>query len=102
MEISVTISPSWTRAGRIIGASKIARDITDRKASEAALLESEARVRLATDATGVGIWEWHLASNTIHWDTQPVPDLWHAADAAGMVEYQTWRAAVEPEDLRQL
>ncbi len=36
--ISLTISPIRDKAGRIIGASKIARDITDRKAAEAELL----------------------------------------------------------------
>ncbi len=101
VEISVSISPIVDSRGRIIGASKIARDITDRRATEAALSESESRVRLATDATGVGIWEWHLATNTIRWDPHlfqiygipPTPD--------GRVTYQMWRAAIEPEDLRQ-
>lgn len=38
LEISVTISPIRDSAGRIIGASKIARDITARKETEAALV----------------------------------------------------------------
>jgi PAS domain S-box-containing protein len=38
VEISVTISPIRDQAGQIIGASKIARDITARKQSEAALV----------------------------------------------------------------
>ena len=32
--ISITVSPIWDDAGRVIGASKIARDITDRKVKE--------------------------------------------------------------------
>ena len=101
VEISVSISPIVDSRGRIIGASKIARDITDRKATEAALSESESRMRLATDATGVGIWEWHLASNTIHWDPHLFQIYGIPPTQDGMVTYQMWRAAIEPEDLRQ-
>ena len=47
VEISLTVSPIRTPAGEIIGASKIARDITERKRSEAqiALLAREAEHR---------------------------------------------------------
>ncbi len=34
MEISLTISPVKDRNGRIVGASKIARDITERKRAD--------------------------------------------------------------------
>ncbi len=99
VEISVSISPIVDSRGRIIGASKIARDITDRKATEAALSESEARVRLATDATGVGIWEWHLPTNTIRWDPHLFQIYGIAPTPDGIMPYQMWRAAVDPEDL---
>lgn len=39
--VSLTISPIKDRTGRIIGASKIARDISDRKRVQKALIESE-------------------------------------------------------------
>ena len=41
LHISLTISPIRDIAGRIVGISKIARDITERKQTEAALFESE-------------------------------------------------------------
>jgi PAS domain S-box-containing protein len=41
INISLTISPIRDTTGRIIGISKIARDITERKLTEAALFESE-------------------------------------------------------------
>jgi signal transduction histidine kinase len=40
-DISLTVSPIRDTRGRIIGASKIVRDISDRKAAEAALIEKE-------------------------------------------------------------
>jgi PAS domain S-box-containing protein len=43
IDISLTISPIRDGAGRIIGASKVARDITERKRAEEALRESDRR-----------------------------------------------------------
>jgi PAS domain S-box-containing protein len=50
VEISLSISPVRDAAGKIIGASKIARDITGRKRIERALSESEQRFRTLADA----------------------------------------------------
>jgi PAS domain S-box-containing protein len=45
IDISLTISPIRDGYGRIMGASKIARDITERKLSEVRLQESERRLQ---------------------------------------------------------
>jgi len=50
LEISLSISPVRDAAGKIIGASKIARDITGRKRIERELYESEQRFRTLADA----------------------------------------------------
>jgi PAS domain S-box-containing protein len=41
VEVSVTISPMWDEQNRVIGASKIARDISDRKRVERLLIQAE-------------------------------------------------------------
>jgi PAS domain S-box-containing protein len=45
VDISLTVSPVRTAGGKIIGASKIARDITERKEVEARLYDSERQLR---------------------------------------------------------
>ncbi|RXG90220.1 PAS domain S-box protein [Bradyrhizobium vignae] len=45
IDISLTVSPLMDRAGRVIAASKIARDITLQKRAESALQESEQRLQ---------------------------------------------------------
>ena len=45
LDISLTVSPIRDNAGRIIAASKIGRDITEQKRAEAALRDSERRLK---------------------------------------------------------
>ncbi len=51
IDVSLTISPVRGQGGRIVGASKIARDITARKREQESLRESEARYRAIIDST---------------------------------------------------
>jgi PAS domain S-box-containing protein len=56
IDVSLTISPVKDAEGYIIGASKIARDVTERKRIEAALRESEARFHMMADTAPVMVW----------------------------------------------
>ena len=49
LDISLTISPVKDASGRVVGASKVARDITERKRVERALRQSEERLRTLAD-----------------------------------------------------
>jgi PAS domain S-box-containing protein len=56
VNISLTVSPIRDEAGQIIGASKIARDITEVKRAEEALRASEERFRNLANAVPDFVW----------------------------------------------
>jgi PAS domain S-box-containing protein len=60
IDISVTVSPVKNKAGSVVGASVIARDITDRKRIEMALRQSEERFRVALKNAPVRVFNQDL------------------------------------------
>jgi len=66
IDVSITTSAVKDAAGKIIGASKVARDITERKVAERALRQSEGRLTFALQKSLIGAWELSLQDNTAH------------------------------------
>ncbi|SCY95507.1 sensor histidine kinase [Microvirga guangxiensis] len=58
--------PDQRDDGSIAGFYVLASDLTESKRSQAALAESEARLRLAIDAGRMAVWETDTATDTIH------------------------------------
>jgi PAS domain S-box-containing protein len=72
LDISLSISPLKNSKGQVIGASKIARDITAQKIAEQQireneerLRESEDRLRLAVEVAELGMWDLDLRTGLI-------------------------------------
>jgi PAS domain S-box-containing protein len=65
IDISLTVSPIRAANGQIIGASKIARDITEQKQARRALDEASERLKLALDAARLGDWSWDARSDVV-------------------------------------
>jgi two-component system sensor kinase FixL len=55
VDISLTVSPLFNQSGKVVGASKVARDITERKLAEQALRETTARLRTLTETAVDGV-----------------------------------------------
>ena len=69
IDVSVTISPIRDSNGMIVGASKVARDITERKLKAEALRESEERFQ--TMVNGIPQLAWMAeADGTVFWYNQ--------------------------------
>jgi PAS domain S-box-containing protein len=69
IHVSATISPLKDSSDKIVGASKIAHDITARKEAEEARRVSEARLNFALQTGHIGAWELsmqdHIANRTL-------------------------------------
>lgn len=74
IDISLTVSPIRGHDGRIIGASKIARDITERKAMERALRNREEELTDFIENSAVGL-HWVAPDGIIIWANQAELDL---------------------------
>ena len=63
--ISLTVSPIKGPNGEIVGASKIARDITEQKQARKALDDALERLRLALEAARLGDWSWDAKTDVV-------------------------------------
>ena len=64
----------------------------------AALRESEVKTQLATRTAGIGIWQWHIPSDTVQWDETMFALYGMAPTADGTVRYDDYIAHLHPED----
>jgi PAS domain S-box-containing protein len=65
LEISLTISPIIGPHGEIVGASKIARDITEQRQARRAFDEASERLKLALAAAHLGDWSWDAETDLV-------------------------------------
>lgn len=110
-DIAVTVSPVHDRHGHIIGASKTARDVTERKAAVARLQQSEderaraaMRLReshevlaLAMGAGRMGAWSRDLVADTVWWSPELAALFGLSADDQDYSRFRLFDL-VSPED----
>ncbi len=80
-------------------------DVTERKRIEAGLREAEAALRaseewlrLASESAEVGLWEWDVASNAIHWNTELKRIFGFPPERTGMT-LDDFTGAIHPDDV---
>ncbi|NBC17098.1 MAG: PAS domain S-box protein [Bacteroidetes bacterium] len=85
VSVALTVSPVRDAAGKVIGASAIARDITERKQMEEALQASEERYRRIVETANEGIWQIDAEGRTTYVNAEMADMLGYTVEEmAGM------------------
>ena len=88
-------------AGKIVRSVGMVHDITERKLAEAALCESEARLRLASHGGEIGLYEWNATRDAPYWGSPEAYELF-GLDPDAPVTFESWLACVHPDDREKL
>jgi PAS domain S-box-containing protein len=96
VDISVSVSPLRDSTGRVIGASKVARDITKQKRAEQAVRESEERFRAIVETTPECVKLIARDGTVLHINTSGLRMV--GADCAEKVVGHSIYDVIAPED----
>jgi len=101
VEVSVSVSPLRNAAGEVIGASKIARDITERKKAESTLAERNLQLALAERAALVGTIAYDADSEKLQISAGYAALHGFPAGVREITRGQ-WKAGVHHDDLSRV
>lgn len=82
--------------GKLVRAWGTQHDVTDQKAAAQALQLSEERLKLALQASSMGLWEWKIGAPDLYWS----PELRHiyGLKLTEEVSFEAYMSMVHPED----
>ena len=82
---------------RIVGTLGVNIDVTERRRTLQALRESQDKLRLAVDATGIGLWSWDIGRDQVTWEPT-LAALFGLPAGTAPVGREGYLALVHPED----
>ena len=89
--------PDFDPQGKLVGVFVMHEDITERKIIDAQMRMLNNRFLLATKAGGIGVWEWHLASNHFSADSR-MHALYQLDADAGAQDIGNWAGRIREAD----
>jgi PAS domain S-box-containing protein len=99
--VHLSVSPILDRDGKVYGVSCIARDITEQKRISNMLRDTDERLKLSIKASKLGLWDWDLISDKIHWDEE-MYELYGVTQAQFNPAFESFIGCVHPEDRNQV
>ncbi|MGB6720484.1 MAG: PAS domain S-box protein [Terracidiphilus sp.] len=95
---STSKMPLFNAAGRCIGTFGISRDITSRRISQQALVESEARFRDLTNAIREVFWILDVRNGTMLYVSPAYEQIWGRPSQRLYADAQDWLSAIHGDD----
>ncbi len=96
VQVSLTVSPMRDGRGRVIGASKIARNITERKTAESEVSRQQKLYRAIGESNDYGIWVSDAAGNNVYANDSFLKLVGLSPEAcAGL----GWTGALHPDEI---
>ena len=96
----------YDAAGKLLGGFGISQDISERKQIEEALRASQERLALAAGGTGIGMFDWDIATGEAVGTEQllrmiglPVTKTTTTTAISFQYYYRDWAKAIHPEDM---
>ena len=77
------------------------RDISARKKAELETTRLTERLQLATQIAQLGIWEWDIATNTLHWD-EGMFKLYNIIPSKFTSLFEEWAAKLHEQDSQRV
>ncbi len=87
--------------GGIVGMLAIVRDATARRNAQDALRTSEAQLRMAVDASGIGLWSWEMRNDVVAWE-DPLCAIFGLPAGTAPIGREGYLALVHPDDRAQV
>ena len=84
--------------GKAIRLGGLSRDITEQRKIEEKMRLDAQRLRLAAEASAVGIWEFDLVTGDLEWDDEAYR-LYGMTRSEAPTGYSRWKGSVHPEDI---
>jgi two-component system, sensor histidine kinase and response regulator len=93
--------PDIDPSGRVLGFYVLVTDITSLKRTENSLREISERLALATEAGGIGVWLYDVASQRLTWDERMF-EMYDIDPQTPELAFDAWANACHPADLERV
>ncbi|MEG4427442.1 MULTISPECIES: PAS domain-containing protein [unclassified Microcoleus] len=92
----------WDESGNPLRAVGSLTDITDRKQTEIALKQSEERLSVAIEGSGMATWDFDVRTHRVIWSATHFSILGCEQTPGGEASAAVWQNCVHPDDLKQV
>ncbi|MDA3797656.1 MAG: PAS domain S-box protein [Kiritimatiellae bacterium] len=101
IDVEIICNPLINHSGEVTGFQGRSIDITERKKNENKLVETNMRLKLATDAGEFGVWDFDIVNNKLVWNDW-VYRLYGITKEDFKKKKNTWARAIHPDDLERV